>query len=113
MHEISLLENVLEILEEHAKSQGFSQVKKIRMEIGKLSCVEPDALRFGFDVVMKNTLVGNAELEIRQTQGCGTCKHCGQIVQMETLHDPCAECGRQGVVVTQGNDMKIKDLVVI
>ncbi len=113
MHEISLLENVLEILEEHARSQNFSQVKKICLEIGKLSCVEPDALRFGFNVVIKNTLADNAELEIRQTQGYGICGHCGQTVQMETLHDPCAECGRPGVVVTQGNEMKIKDLVVI
>jgi hydrogenase nickel incorporation protein HypA/HybF len=113
MHEISLLENVLEILEENAKSQGFKQVKKVCLEIGMLSCVEQDALRFGFDVVMKNTLAENAELEIKQTQGLGICKHCGQTVQLETLHDPCIICGSPGVVVTQGNEMKIKDLIVI
>ena len=113
MHEISLLENVLEILEENAKSQGFNQVKKVCLEIGKLSCVEQDALRFGFDVVMKNTLAENAELEIIQTEGVGVCQQCGKTVRLETLHDPCGKCGCPGVVVTQGNEMKIKDLIVI
>ena len=113
MHEISLIENVLEILEENAKSQGFNQIKKVRLEIGKLSCVEQGALRFGFDVVMKNSLAENAELEIIQIEGVGVCQHCGQTVRLETLHDPCAFCGSPGVIVTQGNEMKIKDLVVI
>ena len=113
MHEISLLENILEILEDHAKSQEFNRVKKISLEIGKLSCVEPDALRFGFDVVMKNTLAENAELEIRQADGLGNCKQCGQTVRLETLHDPCSACGSPGVIVAQGNEMKIIDLVVI
>ena len=112
MHEISLLENILDILENHAKAQEFNQVKKISLKIGKLSCVEPDALRFGFDVVMKNTLAENAELEIIQTDGVGVCQRCGQTVRLETLHDPCSACGSPGVIVTQGNEMKIKDLVV-
>lgn len=113
MHEISLLENILEIIESHAKSEGFNQVKKICLEVGRLSCVEQDALRFGFDVVMKNTLAENAELEIRQTEGIGVCQQCGQTVRMETLHDPCTECGCSGVVVTGGQEMKIKELIVV
>jgi len=112
MHEISLLENVLEILKENAKAQGFTQVKKVYLEIGKLSCVEPEALNFGFDVVMKNTLAEHAELEITQTEGLGLCGHCRQKVQLETLHDPCPVCGHPDVVVTQGKEMKIKELAV-
>ncbi len=54
MHEISLLESVLDTLETQAEQQGFTQVKQVVLEIGALSCVEADALRFGFDAVMKN-----------------------------------------------------------
>lgn len=113
MHEISLLENILEIIESHAQSEGFDQVKKICLEVGRLSCVEQDALRFGFDVVMKNTRAENAELEIRQTEGIGVCQQCGQTVRIETLHDPCSECGCPGVFVTGGREMKIKELIVV
>ena len=113
MHEISLLENVREILQDHAKSQNFRQITKITLEIGKLSCVEPDALRFGFDVVMKDSLAEKAELILTEVDGVGLCDKCGKQVIMETLYDPCVACGNPFVTVTQGSEMKIKDLVVI
>jgi hydrogenase nickel incorporation protein HypA/HybF len=112
MHELSLLENVREILEEHAVSQNFTKVTQVTLEIGKLSCVEPEALRFGFDVVMKGSLAENAELFITELDGLGLCQQCGQQV-MEKLYEPCAWCGSPDVKVLQGREMKIRDLVVI
>jgi len=113
MHEISLLENVLEILLEYAESQDFTQVKKVCLEVGQLSSIETDALRFGFDVVMKNTLAENAELEIIIAEGLGICQQCKKMVNIQALHDPCPLCGHADVKVAQGMDMKIKDLIVI
>ncbi|MDO9047945.1 MAG: hydrogenase maturation nickel metallochaperone HypA [Methylobacter sp.] len=113
MHELSLLENVREILENHAVSQKFSKVTKVTLEIGKLSSVEPDALRFGFDVVMKDSLAENAELIISDIAGLGVCQQCSLQVEMETSHDPCSHCGSPFVKVIQGADMRIKDLIVI
>ena len=113
MHELSLLENVREILENHAVSQNFTRVTKVTLEIGKLSSVEPDALRFGFDVVMKDSLADNAELIISELNGLGLCQQCGLQVEMETSYDPCPHCGSCLVKVIQGAEMKIKDLCVI
>ncbi len=112
MHELSLLENVREILENHAKSQSFTKVSKVTLEIGKLSCVESQALRFGFDVVMKGSLAENAELILTELDGIGFCQSCGQNTTMEMLYDACAHCGRP-LAVVQGMEMKIKDLTVI
>lgn len=113
MHEISLLESVLETLETQARQQHFTRVKQITLEIGALSCVSAEALRFGFDAVMKNTLAENAELVITEIAGQGKCRRCGEIVELETLHDPCSFCGAFGVTVTQGEQMRIKELKVI
>lgn len=113
MHELSLLENVREILQEQARQHKFNRVKQITLEIGKLSSVEPDALHFAFDVVMKNTLADQAELVIRFSEGVGVCRRCQQRVQMETLHDPCYRCGHPRVDVIEGGAMKISDLLVV
>lgn len=113
MHEISLLENVREILESHAVSEKFSRVTRVTLEIGKLSCVEPDALRFGFDVVMKGSLAEDAELVVTEAYAIGRCRQCGQEAAIETLYDPCPSCGCPFVDVVQGMEMKIKDLIVI
>ncbi len=112
MHEISLLESVLDTLETQAKQQGFQRVKQVVLEIGALSCVEADALRFGFDVVMKNSLAEHAELVIINVTGQGVCPNCQQSVLLETLHDPCHHCGSFGVKVVQGQAMRIKELIV-
>lgn len=112
MHELTLLENVREILEEHAISQNFTKVTQMTLEIGKLSCVEPEALRFGFDVVMKGSLAENAELIIAELDGIGFCQQCQQKIVMLRLYDPCANCGNPITNVILGAEMKIKDLVV-
>lgn len=112
MHELSLLENVREVLQEQARKQHFSRVKQITLEIGKLSCVEPEALHFAFDVVMKDTLAEQAELVIQFSEGVGVCRQCQQQVKMESLHDPCRSCGHPRVDVVQGGSMRISDLLV-
>jgi hydrogenase nickel incorporation protein HypA/HybF len=112
MHELSLLENVREILVSHSKSQNFTKVSKVTLEIGRLSCVEPEALRFAFDVAMKGSLAEDAELILTGLDGIGFCQSCGQKTTMEQLYDACAHCGRP-LTVVQGMEMKIKDLVVI
>jgi hydrogenase nickel incorporation protein HypA/HybF len=113
MHELSLLENVREILEDHARKQNFSRVTQVTLEIGKFSYVEPDALRFAFDIIMKDSLAENAELTISEPNGIGVCRQCHRQVEMESLYDHCIYCGSPFVKVIQGAEMKIKDLIVI
>jgi len=113
LHEISLLENVREILQEHAQKQNFKQVKKVTLAIGRLSCIEPDALRFGFDAVMQGSLAEGAELILSEVAGKGICKACGKESAIDTLYAPCQYCKHPFVDVIAGNDMQIKDLIVI
>lgn len=112
MHEISLLENVREILETEAARQGFRKVNQVTLEIGALSCIEPEALRFGFDVVMQDSIAAEAELAIEIIPAQGRCQHCQQPVPMQSLQQVCPICGKYGVNLLQGNSMKIKDLLV-
>ena len=55
MHEMSLCESILQILEDNAKKQGFAKVKTVWLEIGCLSGVEMEAMRFSFDAVTRGT----------------------------------------------------------
>lgn len=112
MHEISLLENVREILQNQAQQQGFTQVKLVHLEIGALSCVAQDALQFGFAAVMKDSLAENAQLVLTTVAGVGFCSACQKTVPLETLHDPCCFCGQFGITVTSGEQMRIKQCQV-
>jgi hydrogenase nickel incorporation protein HypA/HybF len=112
MHEMSLMEDVLKILKDNAASQGFHKVTRIWLEIGKLSCVEPEALRFCFDIVMQQTLAQAATLEITEIDGQASCPVCKQNVNVLSLHDPCPDCGVFGLRVISGREMRVKQLEV-
>ena len=112
MHELSLMQRVLEILQETAHSQGFERVKVIRLEIGKLSAVDPQALRFCFDVVSNGTLAHAAVLEILETPGQGWCPQCRCAAELSTRFDPCPSCGGYALQVTGGDAMSVVDLEV-
>ncbi len=112
MHELSLLESVREILEQQAVQQNFVTVTSVTLEIGKLSSVEPEAIRFGFDIVMQNSLAEHAELIIEHVPGLGLCLDCQQEVEISALYEPCPLCNNFSVKLTQGTEMKIKELNV-
>ncbi len=69
MHEMALCESILELIEEQARAQRFTRVSAVALEVGRLAAVEIEALRFGFDVVMRGSLAEKARLEIIETEG--------------------------------------------
>ena len=113
MHELSLVESMLELIEAAAKAQNFSRVRVVWLEIGCLACVEPDALRFCFDAVTRNTVAQDARLEIVEIPGCGICSDCASTHPQRNLLDPCPACGSYRVEVSGGSGMRVKELDVI
>ena len=112
MHELSLLENVRTILEEHAQDQKFQRVEEVTLAIGALSCVEKDALAFAFEAVMKGSLAENATLHFKIIEGQGCCQSCKKLTCLEMLYDVCENCGHARVDVISGLEMKITELKV-
>jgi len=112
VHEMSLAESVLEIVRDAARSQGFSRVKTVWLEIGQLAGVEPEAMRFCFDVVTRETLADAARLEIVATPGQGWCMICGRPVPIAARFDACPDCGSYQVQPTGGMEMRVRELEV-
>ena len=64
MHELSLAGSAVELIEATARREGFSRVRVVWMEIGALSCVEPDALRLAFEAAARGSCAEHARLEL-------------------------------------------------
>ena len=112
MHEMSLADGVLQVIEDSASVNGFSRVKTVWLEIGALAGVEVEAMRFCFDAVVKNTLADGAKLEIIATEGQGRCHTCNKTVPVRQRYDPCPLCGGYQVQATGGMEMRVKELEV-
>jgi hydrogenase nickel incorporation protein HypA/HybF len=112
MHEMSLCEGVLQVLQENAQSQGYTRVKAVWLEIGELSGVETEAMHFSFDVVTKGSLADDAQLEIIDVPGEAWCMQCAKKVHVKQRFDQCPDCDSYQLQVTGGEEMKIKELEV-
>ena len=66
MHELALATEVVDICAGRAEG---ACVLRVRLEVGRLAAVAPDALRFCFDACARGTVVEGAALEIIETQG--------------------------------------------
>ncbi|MGE5516941.1 MAG: hydrogenase maturation nickel metallochaperone HypA [Bacteroidota bacterium] len=113
MHEMSLTEGVVRILEDQAAAHGFAKVKTVWLEIGELSNVDPDSMLFCFDAIARGSAVAaEAKLEIIRVPAQAFCLSCGDSVTVENRYDPCPKCGGFGLKVTAGDEMRIKELEV-
>ncbi|MEQ8825394.1 MAG: hydrogenase maturation nickel metallochaperone HypA [Filomicrobium sp.] len=112
MHEMSICESILSILKEQSRTQGFSRVERVCLEIGPLAGVEIDALEFGFDVVMRNSLAEGAKLEVHHCPAEAWCMQCAQTVSIKQRYDACSKCGSHQLQVTSGEELRIKELEV-
>lgn len=112
MHEMTLAENIVEIAVDAAHREGAQKVNGIWIEIGQLSCVEADALRFCFDAVSRGTLADGAHLEIIPVLGEGLCDGCGSRAAMESPYDLCPHCGLPRMKICRGLEMKVREIEV-
>lgn len=112
MHEMSLCESVVQILEQQAAVQQYSRVKAVWLEVGMLANVEPDAMRFCFDAVAEGSLAEGARLELLQIPGQAECLACAAQVVVRQLYGQCPNCGSHRLQVNTGNQLRIKELEV-
>lgn len=112
MHEMALCEGVLKILEDEAERQSFVRVVRVSLDIGALSHVEPEAMRFCFQAVTRGTLADGAELDIVRSKGMAWCLGCSEPVTIGRRGDPCPRCGGYQLQVTAGDEMRICELEV-
>lgn len=112
MHEMSLCENILQIIEQQAEAQHFRKVKTVWLEIGALAGVEIEAMRFCFEVVVQGSLADKARLEMISVPGRAWCLQCHQNVGVQQRFDACPLCGGYQLQVNDGEQMRIKELEV-
>lgn len=110
MHEMSIAQSVLRIVEANARRAGLARVSRVRVEIGRLAAVEPQSLEFCFGAVVAGSVADGAALEIVETAGRAWCMRCSGSVEVASRLDDCPRCGSAQLQVTAGEAMRVLDL---
>jgi hydrogenase nickel incorporation protein HypA/HybF len=112
MHEMSLAEGVLQLVEDTARREKARRVRLVVLEIGQLSAVEPAALKFCFDAVTEGSIAQGAALEIVVVPGAGWCMACAETVPMQERYGVCPRCGSPQLEATGGMEMRVKEIEI-
>ena len=113
MHELSLCQRLMDIINEYVAGKHFKCVKKVTLEVGQLAAVDESALRFGFGITAKGTLAEDAVLDIITVEGRAICNACHQCVKLENYYDACQNCGQFSLTVTHGEELRIQSMEVV
>jgi hydrogenase nickel incorporation protein HypA/HybF len=113
MHEASLAYSILETVTRQCQASNFSRILEVRLRIGQGSGVQPDSLKFAFDICKKNTLAHDAEMTIEIVPLGGECRACGQHFEVEnSIIFSCPYCRSSNFSITQGFETQILDMEV-
>jgi hydrogenase nickel incorporation protein HypA/HybF len=112
MHEVSLIEGIVDLVAAEARKQPFSQVRVIRLRLGVLGHAEPEALQFCFDAVTNGTIADGARLEIEMVPGRGWCFGCESTALLDERFSACPRCGKVPLQIVAGDELQLAELEV-
>ena len=112
MHEVSIAENIIDIIKCSLNTEQFSQILSLHLKVGPLSGVDPEALKFALESIAEGTLIENAAINIEVTEIQGFCFKCGGEFNASDIRFICPLCGSNEVKIVSGNELEIIDLEV-
>ena len=107
MHELSIAENILEIVKEHLPAGVSCHVKSVKIKIGDGAGVVPDSLEFCFNTIIAGTEMQGAALEIEHVPFAVECNSCGRTSTNGSEFFVCSFCNGSDVKITSGNELLV------
>ncbi|HEB9335988.1 TPA: hydrogenase maturation nickel metallochaperone HypA [Campylobacter coli] len=113
MHELSIVESLIELCEENAFAHKVKSVQEIYVKIGRLSGIEVELFRRCFETFRENSeLCKNAKLFIELAPLEILCLKCDQTSILEENVFKCPKCESIEYKISQGEDLHLMRLVM-
>jgi hydrogenase nickel incorporation protein HypA/HybF len=103
--------SALDAVLQQARTRGAHQVHRIVLRVGALSGIEPEALRFAFDVVTRDTLAAGSALELDAVPARAHCAACAADFSAESgFIFSCPRCGQLSGDLRQGRELELAQI---
>ncbi|MEF9972076.1 MAG: hydrogenase maturation nickel metallochaperone HypA [Oscillospiraceae bacterium] len=113
MHELSVLVEIVRVVEELAKEQSIKKVKAIVLEVGELSSVVPQFMTEYFPVIVDlKPMFKDTELIIEMLPGNAICNECKTVFNVIENKGYCPSCGSFEKDLLSGQELSIKEIQV-
>ena len=109
MHELSIIESIVDIIIAEMPKHSLTKIETISLRIGKMRQVVPDALHFGFECISKNTPMEGARLLIEEVPIWGSCRQCSHEFLLKNWLENCPNCYSNNIEIISGKELEIAE----
>ena len=119
MHEFSMATQIVENVLEEAKRHDAKKVAEVHLVIGKMTFLGVDQVRFSYGILVKDTIMEDSKLIIKEQDGVIECPSCGFKGAVPIEDDPayhvpvpslrCPKCGEAAKIV-EGKECTIASI---
>ena len=112
MHEMSIALSIIDAVIARAEQENSQKVNQVELEVGSVSGVLPESLKFCFSAAAKNTIVEGADLTIHEKEPLCRCDACGNHFQATDFIAKCVNCGSLKTTIISGRELLIKSITL-
>jgi hydrogenase nickel incorporation protein HypA/HybF len=102
MHEFSVAQEILRIVEAERERHGFAKVLAVRLRAGALSGIDPASLELAWEVTRQGTAAEGSRIELELEESHLACRACGATTPTELLPEACPSCGSRELRLVGG-----------
>jgi len=112
MHELGIASSIVDALRAEAEARPGTRLRAVGLRVGEVSGVNPDALDFCFQSLVKGTDLEPIGLEIERSARRHRCPKCSREFEVIEYDPTCPGCGEFHTVLIGGDEMDIVYLEV-
>jgi hydrogenase nickel incorporation protein HypA/HybF len=110
MHELSVAQNIVEIIRQGIPEPGWKQVVAVRVKIGAVAGIVPDSLKFSFQAITAESALCNARLITEHIPFRVHCRTCNVTTENEDGFAMCNECESTDIQVLSGTELQVVEI---
>ena len=110
MHALGLIEEVRRLALAEIARQGGGRLRQLTLRVGTLAGVDPEALRFAWEVVRQEEPTEGADLLIEAVPATALCGPCGRAFPCPDGLAPCPLCGAYSADLRGGRELELASL---
>ena len=112
MHELSVVESIVDISLKHAERNGAKRIVKINLVLGELTGIVDQCVTFYWDMLAKDTIAADAEIVFRKVPVVARCTGCGKEFTPEELDLTCPSCGSVKAELVHGREFQVESIEI-
>jgi hydrogenase nickel incorporation protein HypA/HybF len=107
MHEMSIAQNIVEVVKQHMPLDDKRRIKSVKLKLGAFADIERDSLEYCFEVITEGTALQGATLDIEEIEMTAKCRGCGATSQLTYGAFVCPVCTSSDIDVLTGAEFEV------